>query len=1256
MTRQEFEAYLEVLRREHTVRGYIPRFFVKKDEWDRLSADEYYRHQGVFRESQPTLARVLDNTRVVISGEPGLGKSVLARVAVLDVISQSDNTSLCVPVFVELRGYRGDLADLIAKSGFPVDLYAANEIDGIRIRRTYVLDGLDEVPLEQLETAIAEIEALEAGNARLILTCRQAFYSGHRHSFRRPPLEFHILGFDDEDIESFVKGEGLDPQAFLHEVSRLEFRQEISNPFTLRTLVAYFRQHQSLAHLRHENVAYVVDELIGSRNRFEPQRQRRGLKMLAMAMECSCRNELTLQEASRVLIEAMPIRAEEAQYLLDELVNSILLRTVNGYSFQMRSYGEYLAAEEMGEYVLEKIQELLFVEGTRIPNDSWMNTVGYLVEINKDARSYFAKRHPQWVLPASPVAFDQQERDSVVEQVLGELAQKGEFLPGHPTVNLRLLARFVSPDMVQKLIEATGSNEPVISGNAVILLGVCREGRVLDDALNIALDRTRHPYYRRCALSAVANLGDATLIPRILANLVNEDPLHLSMVDCIGALTDENTVQTVLDLLIHTDALVSSAFSRFRELQSRETLDSTLRYLELNPGAVAARRIDAYIGPVLELLPRYWDDAIAERVVEVVFALENAHVFEGTVEALRAIEVATRRCDPNGTVARHLLQRAIANGLEMVHVSQFVADILTPEVARWLVDQQNADNLKRMLAIRTREENRDILLPLSAELVREREEHFQQLRIREQARTAAVQASIESKQSSISSSRDFNSVVSSLSNLSEERWPQLQDEQKGWLQGEISRLFGQLDMPRVIVWNDDRSMTIPTVLPLLLRAVGHYELRLTDDTKLVQSLLGWDADVVIQYHKHYGLSAAAIAEFERLLGDSNLPLGALSHFLQFLEETSHNSAAVLTAIEGIVRSQRVQGYLRVRAIQLLDLKEAPNLLFEAIARLPEPEVSQCSFGVLIKRQHRPSIERRFAALMQNDAEIREGDTDFPDNSPLVWIADVRDDQYWGRLVALRERGLQLGLPRFVYHISNIMARNNLTRIADVIRAQLDVTPAAWRDSQVLIAAEYERNARIDAARRAPFDTVIRKLTQTSTLKKFKVYCEGPNDQPAWRAFVSKLSRASVLNILVDDVGGWANIENPNRDQLRLADGCYDLIVVMDGDRGRDMALAERPISAVGRNVERLLRAVGIDLRILERYGLENYFSRAALEAVVGGDHSAHFQLPVDGPVQGLVPGFSKAQNGAIAAAMSIQDLRGTDLETILLEIEHRANI
>ena len=118
----------------------------------------------------------------------------------------------------------------------------------------------------------------------------------------------------------------------------------------------------------------------------------------------------------------------------------------------------------------------------------------------------------------------------------------------------------------------------------------------------------------------------------------------------------------------------------------------------------------------------------------------------------------------------------------------------------------------------------------------------------------------------------------------------------------------------------------------------------------------------------------------------------------------------------------------------------------------------------------------------------------------------------------------------------------------------------------------------------------------------------------------------------------------------LLPGCRDTLVLLDGDNGRDYTVGGHPLSAGSASVRRRLADVGIDVVVLRGYGIENYFTRAAVEAVHGSALAAQFPLTADGrPV-----GISKNRNHLVADRMTLADLAGSDLLAFLESVSARS--
>jgi hypothetical protein len=792
----------------------------------------------------------------------------------------------------------------------------------------------------------------------------------------------------------------------------------------------------------------------------------------------------------------------------------------------------------------------------------------------------------------------------------------------------------------------------VIAGNALATLGACKDVTVLGMALPIALDRNRTQGLRESALSAIASVGDAAVIPTLVQHLDPSDPLNLTLVDCIGALTDAQSIPTVLPILLETDALVSSAFYRFRELQTHDAVDALLNVLLADPSLIGHNRLNSYAEPLWEALPRVWDAEWVPILATLIVAWEDADIYDR--EAKTAVEMLHELPDGGAQIAQAVLQQLLATGQHLRYFSIPLTRLITPAVAEWLAGQPNSAELMETAARFGSPEVRQTLSPHLGGFVQQQDRAIAEIQTQDQRRKAREQRRLTEQQHVMGTAQALGRVLEVASKVEGKDWPELDAARRDWLTTHTEDCLLRINPLTNVRWLSDNQLSYNPALVWLVRLIDHYGLHLGNDVLLVQSLLGVESNHVAGYHRRHGLSNPAIAEIERILADPATPSGAVYHFFSFLQETNVATPGIGRAFEALALDVQRPEHIRSWAIRLAFQKGIPDADLLRLSQQLDGDRRGQIEGFLIERQHRPTVERRIAALLADDAAMQAGEAGVAEESSLSWIAEVKSDLYWNRLVQLRAHSLRLALPNLAGLITGAMNKIDGVRLAAVIREQMNVTPPEWCDVQEMRAAEYEREGRLRAAQATPFERVIQRLRLATSLAMFKIWCEGLTDGPTIDQFLMKLPGTTELGIVTDSLGGWNNILSPNWRPDRLRDGCHDLIVLLDGDRGRDLGIAGQPLNANAIRVRQILEQVGVELFVLERYAIENYFGQAACEAFYGGNLSAIFPLPTH--TAAPIPNHNKNNNRHIARHMSVGDLAGTDLLTILEEVVARSRV
>ncbi len=172
------------------------------------------------------------------------------------------------------------------------------------------------------------------------------------------------------------------------------------------------------------------------------------------------------------------------------------------------------------------------------------------------------------------------------------------------------------------------------------------------------------------------------------------------------------------------------------------------------------------------------------------------------------------------------------------------------------------------------------------------------------------------------------------------------------------------------------------------------------------------------------------------------------------------------------------------------------------------------------------------------------------------------------------------------------------------------------------------------------------VTQSDSATRGILLVEGVNDVGTFKAFLAKLPGTSMptkdQEFLILPLGGNTLVNGSRRAELeeftRLNHPKF--VAVIDSERNGPDDSADKAHTAF----KELCDRIGLRCYVLERRSIECYFTEAAIQSVYGPGFHAFGEY-------GTQPyGWHNQQNAAVARAMSLEDIAGTDLERILREL------
>jgi hypothetical protein len=319
-----------------------------------------------------------DYDRIVVLGEPGSGKTTLLYYQTLHAIDQYlSGKSELVPIFARLRYYSSyypSIVDFLKESlstlaGKDSELLLRFDLYLVGGQFLILLDGLNELPerlapsgrapdvitdwwsfgtYDERERALERLGAESL--SKMLVSCRI-------HDFYLNPAwhEFFLLPMNEEQRRRFAisyLGETMGAELVdqLNSPSRLQHGELTRNPFYLKSLVAYFHEHNSIPQDRSALAAHFILSLLARERIYLDEDDLRNQPFIAdvsrlayeLIDEGYIGSAVEQERILRTISEAALELALDCTFLIEERIGS---RYLIGFNHQILQ--EYFAACEM---------------------------------------------------------------------------------------------------------------------------------------------------------------------------------------------------------------------------------------------------------------------------------------------------------------------------------------------------------------------------------------------------------------------------------------------------------------------------------------------------------------------------------------------------------------------------------------------------------------------------------------------------------------------------------------------------------------------------------------------------------------------------------------------------------------------------------------------------------------------------------------------------------------------------------------------
>lgn len=1284
--------YLDTMIQGSALGDFLDRRLVTRAEWaDRFAQEEYFDLWGEYHDA---LEIVEKDKLILILGEAGSGKTTLLRhisnhqaKSCLEPLKIKGQVTL--PVYVNFSRFKeGDLLDYFKRT-LPPDIFSLLQkrpVDFKNWRFIYLLDGLDEIPLDdipdRLRSIISNSMSFKTGSDLVILSSRPIFYESYRSTFELWPIQvYHLAPLTWEQISSYCKQKGCEPEELLKESARLDFDDLLRNPLNLKLALDLLKNEGQLPSTKSNLFERIVQWKTSQRpiRPFERKGLLEGLRDLALVMEMLQRNYLTVIETTKVLHEVTGSGPSSPDELIEELeITGLIIKSEDIVRFEHRALGEYLAATRLRNEPISRLREYVLVGQTRL-NPSWSNAASFLLETNPSFRQFCCLEIPSACIGASPIAFSAEQRQLVFDRLYSEINERNPHFIYSKRDFLRALARFIPESRIGEILKDVESKEVYHKANAIALSIFIKDRALAPKLRAIALDQQENDYVRVPALDALGEVGDAEDLKALYAALPSANGLQSDFLGEIARLADDETLPYLLDSLRYNEGLSMSVIDRFESLKTENALLTVLNFLleDDNITLLKDSYLMSYFEKAFKNLAEVWSEEIAEILADLIIRFEESGFhLERDLKDILASALTTK--DQEGKVVLKILQTATAKKLRLVHIDSIIGSVMLPSHAIWLVENTDPKDpgykvlLAHEVQIRNnkhREEIYKILLQSMPGLLEAKN------KAAERYANEEAEKRKERKKKEWRGQEALRIVKIMRLNLEIDPavWPEISPQRKDDLRKLVEKHLIDSSQQKHIKIISEQQFTCNRWLyeseGLCLKILDHYDLKLDEPSILINHLYcaaSERVELVVRYFRRNGILKLAKDKFKELV-TPDLPHIALSGFLNLLSELPGQFDVTDTLYKIAINTQRESSERR-EAIRLLWENRAVKILeiLKELGKDPDTSISELARSYLIELQDLEEINRFFGDIL-NERTPLPSDIWGREDGKAASISKIKSN-HPQVLVGFRkiiDFTIEKDNSIYLEMVFNSLSEIDPDKAIEEIDKRIVTKIPKFRQRMNRIREQIDQKILLGMGKVESIDVAIKKIQQIKSPKLVVIYCEGDTDAPVFNKFVEEYKAKGILSseveILIDHINGWPNVmiwKGRYNEWIRTRH--QNLIIVLDGDT--DYFEDNKP----NPKVEDLLREwqlLGIRNRILSRPGIELYFPKRIIEEVHG------LKIPEDYVLNEAIPLYDqlkrlqekgalggellskekfKRKNHQIAGMFSVTDIQGTDLESFFL--------